>query len=102
MSFNRFVEQLKNCKISFLILCGQNSRNISGKLSKVCSTWAYPPNIIAFESSIYTSCDREYNAYPIRSENRAWNFLCNEVNQIAFDMLVVALVSKISQILTKK
>jgi hypothetical protein len=65
-------------------------------LTALLEGWEYFPNIIAVQSKRYNICDEAYHEYPTEGEReRAWQYLCNEVNQVAFDLLAIAIVANI-------
>jgi hypothetical protein len=97
MDVHKFAEQIKACRIHVLIICGKNSIRMCEELTALLRGWEYFPNIIAVQSNRYSINDEPFHAYASgEGRERGWEFLCNEVNQIAFDMLTIAIVANIT------
>lgn len=54
------------------------------------------PNIIAIQNNKYSICDEPYNNYRQQMKDKGWEYVCNEVNQIAFDLLAIAIIANIN------
>lgn len=79
-----------------MVICGKNSIAMCEELTALLKGWEYFPNIIAVQNKRYNICDEPYHQYPIEGEReRAWQYLCNEVNQVAFDLLAIAIVTNL-------
>lgn len=104
MDVGKFAEQISECRINVLVICGKNSIKMCEQLVALAGKWEYFPALIALQNHKYNICDEPYHHYdPTASHSdRAWQFLCNEVGQMAFDLLAISIVANISSRLTHR
>ena len=105
MSIDDFGEQLKNCKVNILMICGKSSVAICERLSEWSKDWPYPPNFIALQSDRYSINSEPFTRYedsPFREGERAWEYLCCELNELTLDMVTISIVNHITGQLSRK
>ena len=96
MEIAQFAKQIKECRINILVICGKNSIKMCEELVVLLQGWEHFPNIIAFQNNKYNLCDEPYNNYSNSNPEKGWQFLCNDVSQIAFDLLAITTVANIN------
>ena len=75
---------------------GKNSIKMCGQLVQLIKDSQHLPNIIAIQNNKYNICDEVYNNYSNEMKDKGWEYVCNEVNQIAFDLLAIAIIANIN------